>query len=404
MRRGHRRTLAEGDHRIPGRKSCAKTVRFSKKAYEENQSAVAKKIPTGKSRDAEKLVVLNGMTSEFRSNRKKQVARVRWKSEVTKDFFRAELWEPTLLLSYEEELYEASFAHRPLLADRWEQAEAKAELAAEAYGKQGHRQFEQPSGRNLAKGDGKALPTALQAGPVPFLHPPSGAGRPLDEGLHAAVLEFALAGPQSPPPSKGAYRHTCQRRKACNSERKAHAEVDPDSEEFKAVAKYFMYTLCSGACILGLTRIQNQRTYSRYRGDGDQTVMFHGCRSKQNEENIINNGFQVSKCTSGGRGFGTWFAYGASYSNSGFVYIDEKEVRHLFVCIVSYQHTVLDNGIMRVVGQDCAYPRWLLTYRVPNTRSRLTRSQRTVQRQQANKQAFHIVRDGCWVLESAAIA
>ena len=28
--------------------------------------------------------------------------------------------------------------------------------------------------------------------------------------------------------------------------------------------------------------------------------------------------------------------------------------------VVSYYHTVLDNGTMRVVGQGCAYPQWLL--------------------------------------------
>ena len=31
----------------------------------------------------------------------------------------------------------------------------------------------------------------------------------------------------------------------------------------------------------------------------------------------------------------------------------------MFICIVSYHYTVMDNMEMRVVGQGCAYPQWL---------------------------------------------
>merc|ERR1719330_1008199 len=92
--------------------------------------------------------------------------------------------------------------------------------------------------------------------------------------------------------------------------------------------------------------------------------MFHGCRSLANEESIMAGGFNVSRCVSGGGGFGTWFAYNSSYSNSGYV-LSLEGTRHIFVCAVSDTKDVaLDNSIMRVVGQDCAYPMWLLTYTV----------------------------------------
>jgi hypothetical protein len=37
----------------------------------------------------------------------------------------------------------------------------------------------------------------------------------------------------------------------------------------------------------------------------------------------------------------------------------------LFICVVCYTEVVQDNSIMRVVGQDCAYPMWLLKYERP---------------------------------------
>merc|ERR1719245_1716960 len=92
--------------------------------------------------------------------------------------------------------------------------------------------------------------------------------------------------------------------------------------------------------------------------------MFHGCKSLANEALIIADGFSISKCVSGGASFGTWFAYNSSYSNSGYA-INLGDTRHMFVCTVSDTKDVaLDNLVMRVVGQDCAYPMWCLAYTV----------------------------------------
>merc|ERR1711870_131225 len=96
-------------------------------------------------------------------------------------------------------------------------------------------------------------------------------------------------------------------------------------------------------------------------------IMFHGCRTATNLESILANGFQVKHCIGGGPNFGTWFAYGAQYSNSGYVYTNPAGFRHLFVCVVSSKHAVLDNITMRVVRQGCAYPFWLLTYKCHKT-------------------------------------
>merc|ERR1711879_943216 len=108
-------------------------------------------------------------------------------------------------------------------------------------------------------------------------------------------------------------------------------------------------------------------------------------------------------CKSGGHRFGTWFAYGASYSNSGFVFVDRREIRHLFVCMVSSKHVVLDNATMRVVGEGCAYPLWLLTYCV--TRSSSTVRAASAPAPKSSKptssasKRFYVVKNGSWVLE-----
>merc|ERR1712066_554496 len=101
---------------------------------------------------------------------------------------------------------------------------------------------------------------------------------------------------------------------------------------------------------------------------------------------------------SGGQGFGTWFAYGAAYSNGGYAFIDGGGVKHLFVCVVSPEHVVLDNATMRVVGQGCAYPLWLLKYTCATSLSD-SRILRNVRAKQATQNKFHVVRNGAWVLE-----
>lgn len=91
--------------------------------------------------------------------------------------------------------------------------------------------------------------------------------------------------------------------------------------------------------------------------------MFHGCRSADNEESIIQDGFSVPKCVSGGSNYGTWLAYIAAYSDSGFAFDDSQGVRHLFVALVTETDVRRDDGqVMRVVGPDCAYPMYVLTY------------------------------------------
>jgi hypothetical protein len=91
--------------------------------------------------------------------------------------------------------------------------------------------------------------------------------------------------------------------------------------------------------------------------------MFHGCRSQENEDKILDHGFQVSQCVSGGANYGTWFAYNASYSDGGYAHVDSDGMKHLFLNIVSDAQVALECAdICRVVGQDCAYPVWLVRY------------------------------------------
>merc|ERR1712151_425244 len=96
---------------------------------------------------------------------------------------------------------------------------------------------------------------------------------------------------------------------------------------------------------------------------GGETLMFHGCRSMENEDSISKDGFQVSCCRSGGQNYGSWFAYNASYSDGGYAFTDGSGIKHLFVCAVSRQEVVRNDSVMRVVGQDCAYPMWIVKYK-----------------------------------------
>jgi len=143
--------------------------------------------------------------------------------------------------------------------------------------------------------------------------------------------------------------------------------VEATSGEFSSVMTYFRGTLGWLPEICSLSRVENKKVYSRFkgRGENDLTIMFHGCRSHANEANILKNGFQVSSCVSGGSNYGTWLAYISSYSDSGYVLCESSGIKHLFICVVSAKHVQLDNQTMRVVGQDCAYPQWLVTYRPP---------------------------------------
>jgi len=141
--------------------------------------------------------------------------------------------------------------------------------------------------------------------------------------------------------------------------------IPSNGDEFLAVSSYFRGTLGWLPTIVSIERVQNQQVYSRFKGVNEPglTIMFHGCRNLGNEDSIVRNGFQISKCRSGGANYGIWVAYASSYSDSGFVFQDCEGIKHIFVVVVSRTKVVLDNQTMRVVGEDCAYPLWLVKYR-----------------------------------------
>ncbi|CAE7264270.1 unnamed protein product, partial [Symbiodinium pilosum] len=141
--------------------------------------------------------------------------------------------------------------------------------------------------------------------------------------------------------------------------------VARSSSEFEAVTKYFKSTLGANSCeVEQLERIDNNKVQCRlFRGSSEHTLMFHGCRTPANETKILQDGFQVQSCQSGGMNYGTWFAYNAKYSNLGYAFTDREGFKHMFICVVSYYYTVMDNLEMRVVGQGCAYPQWLIKYK-----------------------------------------
>lgn len=138
--------------------------------------------------------------------------------------------------------------------------------------------------------------------------------------------------------------------------------------EFTLVTAYLVGTIGYAPHIQSVERVQNEKVLSSFRDTGDLTMMFHGCRAQANEDGILNNGFQVNKCVSGGANYGSWFAYAANYSDSGFVLTDKGGLKHIFICVVTKEKVVLNNVTMRVVGQGCAYPQWLIKYRTPQVR------------------------------------
>jgi len=215
---------------------------------------------------------------------------------------------------------------------------------------------------------------------TPFAEPPPGAGGPPAPEEHDCVKAVATL--------------------VCKEMQKqvGTTKVAAGSTEYDSVVDYFLRTvMVPDAAIVELRRIQNLPVYTRYRPRGSETVMFHGCRSQANEDNIIRDGFQVSCCRSGGEGFGTWLAYSAAYSNGGYAFQDSDGVRHILVCMVSYNHTVMDNHTMRVVGQECAYPVWLLKYKTPCNIA----VPRAVVVARIRPDIFYVVRDGKWVPEVA---
>ncbi|CAJ1373614.1 unnamed protein product [Effrenium voratum] len=211
---------------------------------------------------------------------------------------------------------------------------------------------------------------------------------------HAAALEFAKG--EESEQSLRTGKHF-GRGKPGQPKRQKLEQIDACSPEYEAITRYFQQTLSREPEIHSLSRITQQGVQQRFMSNGDNTLMFHGCRSVQNYERILSDGFQTSRCCSGGAGYGTWFAYNASYSDGGYAH-DAGGWKHLFVCVVSNYYTVLDNTSMRVVGQDCAYPQWVIKYRFEN--QRLPSSPLPAKPTSSTKgRTFYVVRDGQWVPE-----
>jgi hypothetical protein len=250
-----------------------------------------------------------------------------------------------------------SVVRRPK-ATRWEEAVARAVQAAAAY-----RALAPP---HQEVSEEPCVPAAPPPAGIPQL-PKSPAsrqsfvnpGQPSCPQTHDQVISLSSPGTDCLP--------SCWEK-----QRRGEAVVNHCTEEYKAVTRYFLQTVGhSDYHVSQLTRLQNTDVYMRYlaqRGcarQGDETVMFHGCKSQGNEDGIRANGFQITRCISGGTNYGTWFAYNASYSDAGYAFPDSAGLVHIFVCVVCYTEVVRDDITMRVVGQDCAYPMWMLTYKRP---------------------------------------
>lgn len=168
--------------------------------------------------------------------------------------------------------------------------------------------------------------------------------------LHGAdaPLRVRLA----PPPP--AHSRTAQESECLRVVRQFGTPIDAKSREFRIATNYFEKTLNYHGSVRfeSLTRIRNDEVYAKCAPNAGscETVMFHGCKTAMNEAIIIRDGFQVSKCRSGGENYGTWFVYNADYSNDGYVATDGCGVRRIFVCRVSCSQIKMHSTVMRVVG------------------------------------------------------
>eukprot|EP01063_Lacrimia_lanifica_P008558 TRINITY_DN15631_c0_g1_i1.p1 TRINITY_DN15631_c0_g1~~TRINITY_DN15631_c0_g1_i1.p1 ORF type:complete len:657 (+),score=165.77 TRINITY_DN15631_c0_g1_i1:220-2190(+) len=148
-------------------------------------------------------------------------------------------------------------------------------------------------------------------------------------------------------------------------------DVPRDSEEYARVGMHFIHTLVGNVDGPRRVRVRSLRrvcipgawhAYEKARLDRPENLMFHGCRSSDNEKSILANGFRVDKCVSGGARFGTWLAFNAAYSDGGFVFRTRDGAARIFVCFAHRKSVRLVNPTMMVVGQDCVYPAYLLEY------------------------------------------
>eukprot|EP01059_Diplonema_ambulator_P015009 TRINITY_DN26078_c0_g1_i1.p1 TRINITY_DN26078_c0_g1~~TRINITY_DN26078_c0_g1_i1.p1 ORF type:complete len:441 (+),score=100.52 TRINITY_DN26078_c0_g1_i1:53-1375(+) len=153
---------------------------------------------------------------------------------------------------------------------------------------------------------------------------------------------------------------------------RAHLEhgaefVSAGTLEYNTIVGFFIKTLTGaqavGVAVRYLRRLQNYPVLERYeKKSGKETLMFHGSRTMPNLANIEKSGFLVNKCVSGGANFGTWLAYNSAYSDGGFASHQGND-KFLFLCLVKNCDIKLNNDTMRVVGQDCAYPCYIVCYR-----------------------------------------
>lgn len=314
----------------------------------------------------------------------------------------------------------AGAAVAPLRRSRWEEAQARAAAGREKYARLLKERAAVPA---TAVAERKTKPAAAAAvdhavlPPVhgyPALDPGALVGRPFNVPMHDRVLKCAARSRRTGMPSCWDSRGGSSSVRLC-----------PSDEEYQAVADYFLQSVQNRARdpeIVSLERLQNDAVYARYAPEGSEreTVMFHGCRTAANEASIVEDGFQVRRCVSGGVNFGTWFAYSADYSHGGYVFAEASGIRHIFVCVVSNRYVVRDNATMRVVAQDCAYPLWLLCYTCaspppppPRVRSfapslpitvkfvSVFSAVRRKRRRNPTVKVFHEVRDGRWVKVTA---
>jgi len=276
---------------------------------------------------------------------------------------------------------------------RWAEAEAAAARRAEEYfAEMTQLAAKERRARRLRKAHQTAAAVKMKE------------AAPTDPG-------FSYAPRLSKPPSTGGQPHpdfqaehdaALSFTEFCRPGRYGTISRDPvtrTSDEFKAVTTYFLSTLGLGEDleVKELRRLQNGKVLHRFACSGDVTLMFHGCRTPANEAKILQEGFKVRCCSSGGANYGTWFAYNARYSNSGFAFMDADGFMHMFICVVSYHYTVMDNAEMRVVGQDCAYPQWLIKYKVPQYRFAPNLRRKV---NAGSNRVWHVVRDGKWVRET----
>jgi hypothetical protein len=142
-------------------------------------------------------------------------------------------------------------------------------------------------------------------------------------GLSKVPVPAAPVAPRAKQKPKPMTRSTVQSRLRVGEEealqfskaKRSGGKLHESSDEYRCIAKYFKDTLgATDVVIHGLERCSGAGA-SRFRAGAAQRIMFHGCKAIGNERAILSDGFKVSQCVSGGRNYGSWFAYAAAYSD-----------------------------------------------------------------------------------------